>query len=102
MFLQITQLEGAAQQQVQELGLKHNHTQSTMSSYDKQEKVWTWQPGHVKTYSSGVSGLENVTVELCVRAAGIVGDESKLSVRGPGDGQRNPLQSVGHQKSLSG
>lgn len=63
---------------------------------------WTWQPGHVETYSSGVSGLEEVAVELSVRAAGIVGDESKLRVRRPADGQRDSLQSVGHQKSLSG
>lgn len=48
-----------------------------------------------------MSGLEEVAVELSVGAARIVGNESKLSIRGPGDGQRDSLQSVGHQKSLS-
>lgn len=68
----------------------------------KEETVWTRRPGHAETYSSGVSGLEEVAVELRVGAARIVGDESELSVRRPGDRQRDSLQSVGHQKSLSG
>lgn len=41
-----------------------------------------------------------MAVELGVHAAGIVGDKGKLGINGPGSGEGDPAQGMGHQESL--
>lgn len=41
-----------------------------------------------------------MAVELGVHAAGIVGDKGKLGINGPGSGEGDPAQGVGHQEGL--
>lgn len=44
--------------------------------------------------------LKDVAVQLGVRAARVVGHKGKLGITGPGSGQRDSTQSVGHQQGL--
>lgn len=44
--------------------------------------------------------LEEVAVELGVRAAWVVRNEGELGVRGTGGGQGDPTQSMGHEEGL--
>lgn len=41
-----------------------------------------------------------MAVQLGVNAAGVVGDEGKLGIDGPGGGEGDPAQSVSHQERL--
>lgn len=45
-------------------------------------------------------GPEDVAVELRVHAAGVVGHEGELGINGPGGGQGDSAQGVGHQEGL--
>lgn len=52
------------------------------------------------SHRSGVPSLKDMTIQLGVSAARIVGDEGKLGVNRPGGGQGDPAQGVSHQERL--
>lgn len=51
-------------------------------------------------YCSGMPCLKDVAVQLGITASRVVGHKGKLGVNRPGGGQRDPMQSVGHQECL--
>lgn len=51
-------------------------------------------------HRSGMPSFKDMTVQLSICAAWVVGDEGELGVNRPGCGQRDPAQSVSHQQGL--
>lgn len=51
-------------------------------------------------YRSGMPCSKDMAVKLGISAARVVGHKGKLGVNGAGGGQRDPMQSMGHQERL--
>lgn len=96
VLLHVAQLEAAAKQQVQELGLRWNSvdTQAITKRFPGAASplpTELLQDGPAVSYRSGVPRLKDMAVELGIGASRVVGHKGKLSVDGPGGGQRDPM-----------
>lgn len=54
----------------------------------------------VEAYSSGMSGSEEVAIELGIRISRIMGDKGKLGICRTGGGQRDSTHGVSHEERL--
>lgn len=97
MLLQVGQLETAAQQQVQELGLGGNtETNYTIncslkpSQRNSIDNHLGRQRSNAGSYCSGMTSLEEVAVKLGIRVSWVVGNKGELGIRGVGGGKGDP------------